>query len=139
MFDSVTLETEFDSRVRLKKFNTASNDLSMSQWHKSPPKFPQMNGQASKEIEQRRYNLERDLVAARADVDRTISEVAKLKNDLEQEKQITKMERVRNQRLEELLAEHRRATLELEMSRVDKSALDATLGQVFILHRHFMD
>ncbi len=76
-----------------------------------------MSGQASKDIEQRRYNLERDLISARADLDRNIGDIAKLKNTVEQERSISKMERVRNQRLEELLAEHRRATLDMEMNR----------------------
>ncbi|CAD7931817.1 unnamed protein product [Amoebophrya sp. A120] len=69
-----------------------------------------VSGQAVKEVELRRFNLERDLAASRAQQDRSLIESTRLKNDLQQEKELTKLERQRNKKLEALLAEVRKSS-----------------------------
>ena len=52
-----------------------------------PPLSPlQLAGQATKEVEMRRFNLERDLASTKGACDQYIAETAKLQNDLRQEK-----------------------------------------------------
>eukprot|EP00392_Amoebophrya_sp_AT5.2_P017330 g17670.t1 len=68
-----------------------------------------VSGEAVKQVELRRFNLERDLIAAKAEQDRSLHEVTRLKNDLQQEKELTKLERQRNAKLEALLAETRKS------------------------------
>ncbi|CAD7943708.1 unnamed protein product [Amoebophrya sp. A25] len=70
-----------------------------------------VSGQAVREVETRRFNIERDLASARANQDRQMVELTRLKNDLQQEKELTKLERSRNTKLEGLLAEFRRKDL----------------------------
>ena len=66
-----------------------------------------LSGQTAKEIEARRFNLERDLTSAKATANRQVEEHSKLANDLRQEKEIVRIERERNAKLEALLAEFR--------------------------------
>jgi len=70
-----------------------------------------VSSQAAREIEMRKFNLERDLASAKGTVERQQQELGKLENDITQEKHLTRLERDRNAKLEALLAEFRRKEL----------------------------